>query len=251
MENHAKNGPETAEPDHGDRKALTRAGAVLALADLFWLPQAGFIAWCLGAVLSRSVGAEDADAGFSQTAIIVTAAFGVILIAVVRVCLQKRAQDMARRSARNMQETARSALLLAAASRSPSDGFPSSGAFAAHVVDQVDLLGPFYRNYTPQLARIKLVPVCIVLATAWFSWLAALILLVCGPVIPLFMALIGSRAKVASEEQQDQLTRLSGMLLDRLKGPETLIFFGALDRTRADIHAAGEQFRLGTMRVLK
>ena len=164
MGNHAKNGLETGEPDHSDRKALTRAGTVLALADLFWLPQAGFIAWSLGAVLSRSVGIEDADAGFSQTASILTATFGVILIAVVRVYLQKLAQDMTRRSARNIQESARSALLLAAASRFPSDGFPSSGAFAAHVVDQVDLLGPFYRNYTPQLARLKLVPVCIVLA---------------------------------------------------------------------------------------
>ncbi len=103
----------------------------------------------------------------------------------------------------------------------------------------------------PQYMRLKLVPIGIVLVAAWFSWLAALILLVCGPVIPVFMALIGSRAKAASEDQQEELTRLSGMLLDRIKGLETLTVFGALDRTRADIHVAGERFRLGTMKVLK
>ncbi|MEO0979332.1 MAG: thiol reductant ABC exporter subunit CydD [Pseudomonadota bacterium] len=247
----AKNGPEIAEPDESDRKALTRAGAVMAFADLLWLPQAGLLAWSLGAVLSQSVEPGTTGAQIPLTGGVLVAAVSLILIAVVRVCLQYHAQGMARRTARNIQEKARSALLRAAAARSPAESFPASGAFAAHVVDQVDLLGPFYRNYMPQLARLKIVPVGIVLITAWFSWLAALILLVCGPVIPVFMALIGSRAKVASEEQQEELTRLSGMLLDRIKGLETLKVFGALDRTKSEIQDAGERFRIGTMKVLK
>lgn len=247
----AKNGPEIGKPDERDRTALTRAGSVLALADLLWLPQAGLLAWSLGAVLSQSVDAGAAGKETPLTFVVLVAAVLVSVIAVVRVLLQKLAQDIARRTARKIQESARSDLLFAAAARSPAESFPSSGAFAAHVVDQVDLLGPYYRNYVPQFARLKIVPVGIVLVTAWFSWLAALILLVCGPVIPLFMALIGSRAKAASEEQQEELTRLGGMLLDRIKGLETLTVFGALERTRNDIHAAGERFRLGTMKVLK
>lgn len=245
----AKKGREIGAPDDSDRKALTRAGSLLALADLLWVPQAGLLAWSLGAVLSQSVGASDTQT--RPTDVVLVAAVSVILIAVVRVLLQKHARDIARRTARNIQERARSALLFAAVARSPSESFPSSGAFAAHVVDQVDLLGPYYRNFMPQYMRLKLVPIGIVLITAWFSWLAALILLVCGPVIPVFMALIGSRAKAASEEQQEELTRLSGLLLDRIRGLETLTVFGALDRTRSDIHDAGERFRLGTMKVLK
>jgi len=251
LEKDAKNGPEIGEPDESDRKALRRAGSVMALADLLWLPQAGLLAWSLGAVLSRSVAAGATDAQTLPTMVVFVAAVLVILIAVIRVYLQKNAQDIARRAARKIQENARSDLLFAAAARSPAESFPASGAYAAHVVDQVDLLGPYYRNYIPHFARLKIVPVAIVLVTAWFSWLAALILLVCGPVIPLFMALIGSRAKAASEEQQEELTRLSGMLLDRIKGLETLTVFGALGRTKMEIHAAGERFRLGTMKVLK
>ncbi len=230
---------------------MNRAGWVLALADLLWVPQAGFVAWSLGAVFSQAVGSVAAGMQTGLTGILLTAAAAVILIAVIRVYFQKLAQDTARRAARQVQEKSRTALLRAAAARSPSESFPSSGAFAAHVVDQVDLLGPYYRNFMPQSMRLRLVPISIVLVTAWFSWLAALILLVCGPVIPVFMALIGSRAKAASEDQQEELTRLSGMLLDRIKGLETLTVFGALDRTKADIHVAGERFRLGTMKVLK
>ena len=91
----------------------------------------------------------------------------------------------------------------------------------------------------------------ILLITAGISWLAALILLICGPLIPVFMALIGTRAKSASAGQQDKLTRLSGLLLDRIRGLETLKLFGAVGRTEDDIRQSGEAFRLGTMKVLK
>lgn len=158
---------------------------------------------------------------------------------------------MARQAAQSLQSRARADLLTAAAQASPATDFPSSGAFAAHVTEQVDHLGPYYRNFFPQVLRLKVVPLAIVLVTAWFSWLAALILLVCGPLIPVFMALIGMKAKAASADQQEELTRLSGTLLDRIRGLETLELFGALDRTREDIAVAGERFRLGTMRVLR
>ena len=65
------------------------------------------------------------------------------------------------------------------------------------------------------------------------------------------MALIGIRAKAASQGQQEELTRMSGFLLDRVRGLETLRLFGALGRTEAEIDRVGEAFRTGTMRVLK
>jgi ATP-binding cassette subfamily C protein CydD len=65
------------------------------------------------------------------------------------------------------------------------------------------------------------------------------------------MALIGMRAKAASETQQEELVRLSGSLLDRIRGLETLTLFGAIERTQRQIADAGERFRTGTMRVLK
>ncbi|WP_371932806.1 thiol reductant ABC exporter subunit CydD [Roseibium sp. MMSF_3544] len=244
-------GVEIGGADSSEKRTLGRAGVVLALSDFLWIPQAGLIAWTLGSILSAVADPETNLEVSGVMPLLLTSAAGVIAIALLRVVLQTVAQNTSRRVAQAIQQRARTDLLKATVVRSPADSFPASGAFAAHVTDQVNLLGPYYTNYLPQFMRLKLVPLAIVLVTAWFSWMAALILLVSGPLIPVFMALIGSRAKTASAEQQEELTRLSGMLLDRIKGLETLRVFGALERTKSDIREAGERFRLGTMKVLK
>lgn len=239
-------------PEDGERRALSRGGVVLAVADLMWIPQAGLIAFALGLMLTSLHAPQDGGALETLRSLPVLASvLGFGLLAIVRAGLQKAGLDMARTAARSLQSRARASMLSAAAGCSPAAPFPASGAFAAHVTEQVGHLGPYYRNFVPQTMRLKIVPLAIVFATAWNSWLAALILVICGPLIPVFMALIGMKAKTASADQQEELTRLSGVLLDRIRGLETLQLFGALDRTREDIAVAGERFRTGTMRVLK
>lgn len=240
------------QPLHAEQQGLRRCGLLLVASDLLWIPQAGLIAGALGKTLSAlHVAPADGLAAAVPFSFIWLCVAALCLLALIRVALQALAADAARIAAQSLQIRARRRLLAAAEQASPAADFPSSGAFAAHVTEQVDILGPFYRNYVPQLLRLRLVPLAIILVTAWFSWLAALILLVSGPLIPAFMALIGVKAKAANADQQDELTRLSGVLLDRIRGLETLELFGALQRTRDDIAAAGERFRVGTMRVLK
>ncbi|MEM5584294.1 thiol reductant ABC exporter subunit CydD [Roseibium sp. AS2] len=243
-------------PVEGERKALSRGGVLLAVADLLWIPQAGLIAFAFGVMVTSLHGTghglpPDSIRSAPLAGSLAGSLAGLVLLAIVRVVLQKTGLDLARKAARSLQSRARAELLAAAADCSPAAAFPASGTFAAHVTEQVGHLGPYYGNFVPQTVRLKLVPLGIVLATAWFSWLAALILLICGPLIPVFMALIGTKAKAASADQQEELTRLSGVLLDRIRGLETLELFGALQRTREDIAGAGEKFRTGTMRVLK
>ncbi|MDN3718995.1 ABC transporter transmembrane domain-containing protein [Roseibium salinum] len=225
----------------------------MAFPTFLWIPQAGLVSLALGALLASVTGGQDSDAAqLLMSNPVVWAIAGLPLLALFRTWLQTRALNMARQTARAIQGRARAEVLRAAVQRSPAAAFSVLRRFfAAQLTEQVDLLGPYYRNYVPQLIRLKLVPFGIVLATAVFSWLAALILLVCGPLIPLFMALIGIRAKAASANQQEELTRLSGLLMDRIRGLETLILFGAVERTQDDIRDAGERFRTGTMRVLK
>ena len=233
-----------------ENNLLRRAGLLLVLSDALWIVQAGLIASALASALSSlSVSnGREVQLAFSYLTLMVLM---VGLVAIVRVLLQVTAQKRSRFAARQIKSRTRNELLNVAVSRSPALPFPTSGAFAVHIGEQVDLLGPYYQNYVPQVMRLKIVPVAIVLVTLWFSWLAALILIVSGPMIPIFMALIGSRAKAASADRQEELTRLSGTLLDRIKGMETLRLFGAVDRTREDIRRAGDAFRLGTMRVVK
>jgi ATP-binding cassette, subfamily C, bacterial CydD len=244
--------PLVGQPTAAEQRALQGAGVVYAISDLLWIGQAGLIAIALGELPATLQPGLSGGNGWEQLfSPALSAAFGIIVIALLRVGLQQRALNNARRTARSIQNRARHDLLHAAATCSPVSDFPSSGAFASHVSEQVDKLGPYYRSFALQSMRVRWVPLGIFLVTACFSWLAAIILLISGPLIPVFMALIGARAKAASANQQEELTRLSGVLMDRIRGLETLTLLGALGRTKSDIRDAGETFRVSTMRVLK
>ncbi|CTQ54051.1 ATP-binding/permease protein CydD [Roseibium album] len=244
--------PRIGQPTATEQSTLHRSGVLYAISDLLWVGQAGLIAFAVSVLPEISTSSLQHETAWEKLLFpALLAAFGVIAIALLRVGLQHRALNLARRIARSIQSRAREDLLRASALCSPASEFPSSGAFASHVSEQVDKLGPYYGSFALQSVRVRLVPVGIVVVTAWFSWLAALILLISGPLIPVFMALIGMRAKAASANQQEELTRLSGVLMDRIKGLETLRLFGALGRTKNDIRDAGEAFRTSTMQVLK
>ncbi|TYC63256.1 thiol reductant ABC exporter subunit CydD [Rhodobacterales bacterium] len=237
-------------PQAAERKSLRDAGVRLALSDLLWIAQAGLVAFVLGTILDQLHVGEAIQAA-DLSGFVLMCAVAIAGVACLRSWLQFSGLNEARRTAILIRQRTRKELLGAATQSSPVASFPSSGAFAAHVSEQVDLLGPYYSNFHPQFARLKLVPIGILIATLCYSWMAGLILIICGPLIPVFMALIGMRAKAASERQQEELTRLSGLLLDRVRGLETLTLFGAVGRTKADVAEAGERFRTGTMRVLK
>jgi ATP-binding cassette subfamily C protein CydD len=91
----------------------------------------------------------------------------------------------------------------------------------------------------------------ILAAVALQSWVAALILMVAAPLIPLFMAIVGWRAKAASEEQMLQLGHMNAFLLDRLRGLSTLRALHAVDLTGQRLRDHAEDLRARTMRVLR
>ncbi|WP_417667136.1 thiol reductant ABC exporter subunit CydD [Roseibium sp.] len=229
-----------------EKRKLTNAGRLYALADVLWIPQA----WVIADAISRLLVAGDTLSGFAISDLWFHL-FGLVALSYGRMRINLLGAARARLAAHAVKTRVRERLLTAIAKASPASRLPASGEIAAHVGDQVDILGPYLSRFYPQKIRLGLVPIAIVLATLSVSWLAALILMVTGPVIPLFMALIGLRAKSASEKQQGELTRMSGFLLDRIKGLETLRLFGAVDRTRDEIVAVGQTFRKGTMRVLR
>lgn len=240
-------------PTATEERRFRQAGVLFVVSDLLWVAQAALIVLALGRLpeLGVKLGSGTGDTADQLIPFALLAAAGVILIGALRSGLQRWSLNLARVTALEVQTRTRAQLLKVAATHSPTSPFPSSGTFASHVTDQVDMLGPYYSSFSLQSMRVRLVPIAIVAVTFWFSWLAALILIVSGPLIPVFMALIGTRAKAASAERQEDLSRLGGILLDRIKGLETLRLFGAIDRTARDIQTAGETFRLSTMRVLK
>jgi ATP-binding cassette subfamily C protein CydD len=101
------------------------------------------------------------------------------------------------------------------------------------------------------MVQAALLPVAFAAVAFPFDWLVALLFLVTAPLIPVFMALVGWGAQAATERQAAALSRLGGRFADRLSGLVTLKLFGRADAETAAMHAAGEELRVRTMRVLR
>ncbi|ADZ71298.1 ABC transporter, CydDC-E family, permease/ATP-binding protein CydD [Polymorphum gilvum SL003B-26A1] len=224
------------------RAVLRRAGTIAALADLLWIAQAAALAMAAGAL----VGSEP-----QESWIYVLAGASIFVLALIRMGLARHAAGLAQQAAQRVKGDLRARLVAGLADLSPGTPLPPAGAVAVAVSDHVEAIGPYIRRFLPLQRRLMLVPAALVLATLTVNWVAALVLVLTGPMIPLFMALVGMRAKTASEERHGELERLGGFLLDRIKGLETLRLFGALGRTEDDVAAAGTRFRVATMKVLR
>ncbi len=223
----------------------SRAGAALqVLASLLWLPQAWLIA--------RAVQVMATGAGSGVFAQIVPLAVGVLVIGVLRAVLDGAGVLRAQRAARQQLSALRERVIGALAKASPVDlAQATSGQAASAMAEQAEAVVPWLSRYQAAMFKVRLVPLVIALAVGYFSWVAALILLCAAPLIPLFMAIVGWRAKSASEEQMVEIGGMNGFLLDRLRGLSTLRALGAVDATAERLRAHAESLRLRTMRVLR
>ena len=130
-------------------------------------------------------------------------------------------------------------------------GRQGTGALGTVLIEQVELLDPYYARFLPQMVTVRVVPVAIVIAVALADWLAGLLLLLSAPLIPGFMILVGWGAEQVSHQQQAALARLGGIFFDRLQGLDVLRRFGAEQREAQRIADFSEDFRSRTMQVLR
>ena len=222
--------------------SLLKTGARLqAVAALLWLPQAALLAYGVGYL---------ANTGFDAT--IYYLAAGLFLLGCLRSLLDARGATMAFDAARSELASLREKAVTALSQRSPLDTFrPSSGEAASILAEQAEMVVPYLSRFVPVRIRVMLVPLAILVVVLWFSWIAALILLIAAPLIPIFMALIGWRAKAASEKQLVALGDMNGFLLDRLRGLATIRSFNAVDMTATRLRDNAETLRRKTMIVLR
>ena len=126
-----------------------------------------------------------------------------------------------------------------------------TGELPNTLVGGVDALDAYLAQYLPQACLAGIVPLLILLAVLRADPLSALVLLLTFPLIPLFMWLIGERARRSTERQWVTLSRLSARFLDAVQGLPTLRAFGrARDRAEA-IARASDRYRAVTMGVLR
>lgn len=222
--------------------SLLKRGAYLqALAALLWLPQAGILAYAIGRL---------ADTGFDNS--IYYSAAGIFVLGCLRSLLDSAGATKAFDAARLELSRLRTNAVSALAQRSPLDVTrPSSGEAASILAEQAEMVVPYLSRFVPARIRVMLIPFAILAVVLWYSWAAALVLMVAAPLIPIFMALIGWRAKAASEKQLTALGGMNGFLLDRLRGLATIRTFHAVDATANRLRQNAETFRSKTMSVLR
>ncbi|MEJ2623715.1 MAG: thiol reductant ABC exporter subunit CydD [Pseudolabrys sp.] len=126
-----------------------------------------------------------------------------------------------------------------------------TGDLTAVLVDGVEALEPYYARFLPAMANVMLVPLIALAAVLWQDWLAAVILVLTAPLIPVFMVLIGSGAEKLNQKQWAKLARMSAHFLEVLQGLTTLKWFNASRREAAIVARLSEDYRKATMSVLR
>ena len=210
-------------------------------AALFWLPQAALLAWAI----------QRLGAGEGVEAVWVPA-LGIGVLGVFRAGFEAWGARRIFGEVRVQLSLLRARIAIALTARSPLDpSRPASGQAASVIAEQAEAVLPYLVRYQPARWRAMLVPLFILVAVACFSWIAALILLVSAPLIPIFMAIVGWRAQAASREQMVEMGAMNAFLLDRLRGLATLRALGAVDLTARRLGDVAQSLRRRTMAVLR
>lgn len=221
---------------------LRRAQALWVLPPLLWIAQSAVVAALFVALLQ----------GVPAPAWLFVMAGLFLLIGLARVALESLAADGLARIARARVRHLRDDLITREAARAPHDpARPDSAALAVLMAEKLDHLVPHITRYRPAMARVMVVPLVILALAFWHSWAVGLVLLVSGPLIPVFQALVGLAAREASARQMAELGPLNTALLDRLRALVDIRLLGATDRMVAGFRDRAEALRAATMAVLR
>jgi ATP-binding cassette subfamily C protein CydD len=203
-------------------------------------------AWSLAAIIGRAI-----EGGESVQLLLPTIAL-VFGLFVFRAGLTALGDWCGTLAAETIKRDLREALFSGLLAKSPRrHDQPASGAAVTAIVDQVEALDGYFAKYLPAAAQAALLPLVFGAIILPLDWVAGILFMVSAPLIPLFMALVGWGAQIATDRQAQALTRLSGRFADRLRGLLTLKLYG---REAAEIHgivASSEALRRRTLKVLR
>jgi ATP-binding cassette, subfamily C, bacterial CydD len=126
-----------------------------------------------------------------------------------------------------------------------------SGDLATIVVDRIEALDGLFSRYVPAETFALIGPAVVLLAVLYADPWAAAVLLVCGLLIPVGMAVAGIGAAAASRSQFLALARLQARFLDRVRGIATIVLYGRAQDEAQALAQAARELRIRTMRVLR
>jgi ATP-binding cassette, subfamily C, bacterial CydD len=221
-------------------KSLLRRASVFSVsAGLIWPVQAALVAFALGGVLS------------GKTVPAALVAGGFILLGAVRALLGLLAEANTDRAAETVIRSARAHIVAIEAERASDSAFGGAGSISALAGEKLDLLAPYISRYGPARARLMVLPFVIIALAMSQSWAVAVILLVSGPLIPVFMALVGMAAKEASQRQLAEISSLNDLLVERLSALLDIRLLGANAAVLVGFSGKAQELRQRTMATLR
>jgi thiol reductant ABC exporter CydD subunit len=234
-----------------DRRLLRRARAVrlLLVADA-----------ALGVVMALLILAQAvllarvAARSFSGASLAAVAAPLLLLVAVVaaRALAAWGFEVAGRRAAGDVISELRLDVVEARLRRQPTalDG-AQSAEVATAAVSGVDALETTFARYLPQVVLAVVVPIAVLVLVAWTDLLAAGVMLLTLPLVPVFMWLIGRHTERRARERWQALALLANHFLDVVRGLPTLRAFNRSHAQTTRILDVSDAYRRTTMGTLR
>ncbi len=117
-------------------------------------------------------------------------------------------------------------------------------------VEGVEQLETYFGAYLPQFFYSMLAPVTLFLVLSFIDIPAAVVLLICVPLIPVSIAAVQTFAKKLLSKYWGQYTSLGDTFLENLQGLTTLKIYQADGYKNEEMNREAEKFRKITMKVL-
>lgn len=117
-------------------------------------------------------------------------------------------------------------------------------------VEGVEQLETYFGSYLPQFFYSMLAPITLFIVLSFVSIKAAIVLLICVPLIPISIMCVQKFAKKLLAKYWGQYTSLGDSFLENLQGMTTLKIYQADERKQEEMNKEAELFRKVTMRVL-
>lgn len=177
---------------------------------------------------------------------------GVAAAAAARGALMLLSERRAVSAAGRVKQRVRSRLYRRLQELAPAGaGGRETGGLVEVVTGGVEGLEAYIGRFLPQLVLAGLLPLLALVLVLPVEWRSGLVLLFSAPFIPLLMVLIGRGSERLNRRQWGQLSRMAGHLLDLVQGLPDLKIFGAARREALVVGRMAEQYRRGTMAVLR
>ncbi|MBK5933549.1 ATP-binding cassette subfamily C protein CydD [Rhodovulum imhoffii] len=224
------------------RRLLRRSGDLGVVSSLLWLVQAGAVSVSIAQMLEPGA--------YTGSPALYAVMF--IVLGLARAALDSHAGALAFRAADTVLARERAALIARETRRRANDpARPPAARTATLAAEKLAALTPYLTRYAPARRRSTVLPFVILGISAYFSWAVALVLLIAGPLVPVFMALVGIAAKEASERQMREVSDMNVLLLERLSALVDIRLLDAAEHTTAQFRTAADRLRSRTMEVLR